>query len=435
MIPFLICYILSFAETLLYVSAMEVMVEVKDWYKKYKWPFVLIATACFVLWAYVLDEVFYIKIATSVLTYIIIAKLILKANTSVILSMALMFHNYLVMLEYSLMLIVVKITMFRNINPALAYDYYELHMIVAEVLIDITIVLICYKNKGKLIEMINLLGTMEWLSILFISFFSSLILTITVRESGMQENYYVDLMVICIDVTVVFLDFAIVGLFIQTLKKQKNIVESEAILARVKNEISLYRSISDNLEKQKRKSHEYTNQMAAIKGMLELGQIEELQEYVNVIVEKEKKVPTEINTNHIIINAILNTKYEETRKKNITCIMKVSDLSGITIKDEDIVVLLSNLLNNASEACEKSKEKMIKMKFVIEDGQIVLSLKNTILDMPVSVNGELVSTKEDKEDSHGIGMKNIVGVIEKYSGKYVVDFDENWFSISMIIPL
>ena len=435
MIPFLICYVLSFFETLVYVSALEVIVETKEWYKKYKCLFVSIATLFFVFWAYALDEVFYIKIAISVLTYILIAWLIVKAKAPILLSVALMFHNYLVMLEYSLMLIVVKITMFRNINPALAYDYYELHMISVEVMINILVVIICYKYRGRLIEIMNLLRDRDWLYILFISFFSSLILTITVRESGMQENYYVDLMVICIDVTIVILDFAIVGLFIQSIKKQKNIIENEAILASVKKEMALYKPISDNLERQRRKSHEFNNQMAAIKGMLEQGQISKLQEYVSGIVEKEINIPAEFDTKHPIINAILNTKYEESRNKEINFIMKISDLSCITIKDEDIVVLLSNLLNNAIEACEKSKEKMIKMKFVIEDNQIILSVRNTISDMPTSVDGKLVSTKKDEEDGHGIGMENIAEVVEKYSGKYVIDFDEKWFAVSMIIPL
>ena len=435
MISFLICFILSFSESAVYLSAIEVFIQTKDWYKKYKWLCVFIATIFYVIESYVLDEVFYIRIATTVLSYIVIACLIVKDKITVKLSAALTYHNFLVMLEYSLMLIVVKITMFRNIDPSLVYDYYELHMIIAEVVINIIVVIICCINKGRLIGTMNLLRDKEWLNVLFVSFVSSLILTITVKESGMVGNYYVDLMVICVDVAIVILDFSIVGLFIQSIKKQKNIVESEAILARVKNEISLYRTMSDNLERQKRKSHEFNNHMAAISGMLELGQFDELQKYVRVILDKEKKIPTEINTYHTIINAILNTKYDETRRMGITFIMKVNDLSGITISDEDIVVLLSNLLNNAIEACEKSKEKMMKLKFVIEDDQIILSVKNTIIDLPVRVDGELITTKEDKEDCHGIGMKNIVGVIEKYSGKYVIDFDEKWFTVSMIIPL
>lgn len=435
MIPFLICYVLSFSETTVYVSALEVLALTKDWYKRHKWLYIAIATLFFVLYAYILDEVFYIKIATTVLSYIIIACLIVKAKAPTKLSVALTFHNYLVMLEYSLMLIVVKITMFRNIDPSLAYDCYELYMITVEILINTVIVIICCRNKGRLIETMNLLRDKEWINILFISFVSSLILTITVKESGMQENYYVDLMVICIDVAVVFLDFAIVGIFIQSIKRQKNIVESEAILERVKNEISLYKSASDNFEEQKRKSHEFNNHIVAIKGLLEQGQIKQLQEYVSVIAGRGKIYSDAINTYHAVINAIINTKYEEARKKDITFIMQVSDLSGITIKDEDIVVLLSNLLNNAIEACEKAKKKIIKLKFVIDDNQIILSVKNTISAMPVSVDGELVSSKNDEEESHGIGMKNIVEVIEKYSGRYVIDYDEQWFFISMIIPL
>ena len=75
------------------------------------------------------------------------------------------------------------------------------------------------------------------------------------------------------------------------------------------------------------------------------------------------------------------------------------------------------------------------MKFVIEDNQIILSVKNSIADMPVRIDGELVSTKKDQEESHGIGLKNITEVIEKYNGKHVIDFDEEMFSVSMIIPL
>ena len=44
---------------------------------------------------------------------------------------------------------------------------------------------------------------------------------------------------------------------------------------------------------------------------------------------------------------------EEAISKNIVFVFKVNDLSKIVIKDEDLVVILANLLNNAIEACEK----------------------------------------------------------------------------------
>lgn len=418
MIPLLICFSLSFFETLVYVSALEVIVETKEWYKKYKWLLVIIATANFVLCAYVLDEVFYIKIATTVLCYIAIAKLIVKAKSTVACTLAMIFHNYLVMLEYSLMLLVVKITIFRHINPALEYDYYEVQMIIAEILINIIITLICYKNRGRLIEQMNLLRDKEWLSIFLITFFSSLILTISVRESGMQENYYVDIMVICVDVTIAFLDFAIIGLFIQSIKKQKHIVENEEII-----------------EKQKRRTHEFGNRMTAIKGMLDSGRIEELQDYVNVIAEKELTASSNIDTGHVMINTIINAKYEEARQKNISFIMKISDLSGITISDDDIVILLSNLLNNAIEASDKSKERIIKLKFAVEDNTIILSVKNSIETVPIEADGELVTSKSYNREEHGVGLKNVKAIIGKYNGRYIIDYDDRYFIFSSVIPL
>ena len=68
---------------------------------------------------------------------------------------------------------------------------------------------------------------------------------------------------------------------------------------------------------------------------------------------------------------------------------KVNDLSKIVIKDEDLVVILANLLNNAIEACEKcEKKKTIKLKFVIEENLIVLSVRNTCSNLIIYSGNE-----------------------------------------------
>lgn len=48
----------------------------------------------------------------------------------------------------------------------------------------------------------------------------------------------------------------------------------------------------------------------------------------------------------------------------------------MNISDEDVVVIMSNLLNNAIEACEKCRgDKIIKLKIVIEDNNAIISVK------------------------------------------------------------
>ena len=143
-----------------------------------------------------------------------------------------------------------------------------------------------------------------------------------------------------------------------------------------------------------------------------------------------------INTNHVIINAILNTKYQEAISKNIVFVFKVNDLSKIVIDDEDMVVILANLLNNAIEACEKCEEKKtIKLKFVIEENLIVLSVKNTCSNLIIYSGNEIKTSKKDEPEMHGIGIKNIIQIVEKYNGEYVIKNENNEFSFSIIIPL
>ena len=77
--------------------------------------------------------------------------------------------------------------------------------------------------------------------------------------------------------------------------------------------------------------------------------------------------------------------------KGIVFIFQINDLSGIKMCDEDIVVILSNLLNNAIEACEKcSGKKFMKMKLVKEKDNIIISVKNTYDGKLNIKDGEIV---------------------------------------------
>lgn len=119
--------------------------------------------------------------------------------------------------------------------------------------------------------------------------------------------------------------------------------------------------------------------------------------------------------------------------KDILFIVRIGDLSDLRMSDEDIVIILSNLLSNAMEACEKCDKKIIKLKFVKDDGNIVVSVKNTFCGTILCQNGEIATTKEDSAE-HGIGIKNIIHAVNKYSGSYTIKYDQEEFYFSILIP-
>lgn len=123
-------------------------------------------------------------------------------------------------------------------------------------------------------------------------------------------------------------------------------------------------------------------------------------------------------------------------EKDILFVYQLVALSELSLEPQDLVSLLSNLLSNAIEACEKiDGNRYIKIKLVPEDGQLVLSLHNSYNGVVRYIDGELVTTKTEHPTIHGLGMKNVRQVIEKYNGYCAIRPGETEFYIAVIIPL
>ena len=229
-------------------------------------------------------------------------------------------------------------------------------------------------------------------------------------------------------------NFIVYYLIGSIVKRELKLREYAVFREKVRNETAMYHSISENLEKQRKRTHEYKNQLAAVSALAAEGAYQELRDYIEKIETTLQHRMDAVDTNHVIVNAILNTKYREAVSKGIVFVLKVNDLSGLKMEEEDLVIILSNLLNNALEACERCEEKRIKLKFVLENGQVVISVKNSMAAMPVVESGKVLTSKTKDVQEHGMGIQNVVETVEKYDGRYMVDYGEGEFQFSILIP-
>lgn len=281
----------------------------------------------------------------------------------------------------------------------------------------------------------DMLENSEWIRLLFFPVF-----TIAVTAAMLSNFKYVET---SRQANLLFIiAFGLVGLNIVVFYLIKNIVEreirireNEIFQIQISDQMNMYRSISEGFDIQKRKTHEYKNQILCIESMLGKKQYSELEAYVMKLYGKLNDEADVINTNHVIINAILNTKYQEAMEKGIVFVFKVNDLADLEICDEDVVTILANLLNNSIEACEKCKDKkIIKLKFIKKEDKVIISVKNTYNGTIRYENGEIKTTKSLKPEEHGVGIKNVLKIIEKYSGSYVIQEQNEEFFFSIIIP-
>lgn len=305
--------------------------------------------------------------------------------------------------------------------------------LLGKVILFLCILIIRKKFSDKNTEMLE---DTEWLRFLFFPVF-----TIIIIASLLSSFNYVDTesqanILFIIAIGTAGMNMVVFYLINDIVDREMQIHENRIFQMQVKSQVNMYRSISENFNKQKRKTHEYKNQIVCIESLLAKEQYEELKKYVKSIYGDLNKELDVINTNNVIINAVLNTKYQEMTEKKIVFVFRVNDLAELGISDEDIVIILSNLLNNAIEACNKCKGKrIIKLKFIKEGDRIVIAVKNTFNHIIQYKNGEITSTKISEAGEHGVGIKNIVRTVEKYGGTYVIQEFEKEFLFSIVIPL
>lgn len=390
----------------------------------------LFYSMCF--YSYTLSEYFVLRqvVAISVFSVLMFWHIKISLKKSFIL--AILFDALLLAMDYLIYLIC---SWFSLSNESLGQQYeigFALVSLLAKVILFFA-VLIIRKQFGK--KSIAMMLDAEWIRFLFFPVFIIAAISAMLSVFGYVQTVEQASLLFIIAFGMIGMNIVVFHLINDVVEREAQMHENKVFQIQAKNQLEMYQSISENFDNQKRKTHEYKNQILCIESLLDKKQYSKLEEYVKKIYGSLNDEPDAINTNNVIVNAVLNTKYQEADAKGIVFVFRVNDLSELKIKDEDVVTILANLLNNAIEACETCEDKkVIRFKFVKEDDMIIIAVKNTFNYDVIYENGEIKSTKTSSVDEHGVGIKNVIKIIEKYDGSYVIEDKDKEFFFSIIIP-
>ena len=103
---------------------------------------------------------------------------------------------------------------------------------------------------------------------------------------------------------------------------------------------------------------------------------------------------------------------------------------ALKLTELEIVAVMSNILDNAIEACQKVEENQKWIQIVIRQvGDIsFIKVTNNYYEEPYVENNVFVSQKEERE-VHGIGLISVKSIIEKYGGAINIDCENGKFAI------
>lgn len=180
--------------------------------------------------------------------------------------------------------------------------------------------------------------------------------------------------------------------------------------------------------------HDYHNHLQAIKAHIALNQISEVNDYLKALEADLDKVDTYIKSGNLMVDAILNSKISLGEKREIKVTCKAQVPENINITEVDLCVILGNLLDNAIEACEEipKEKRFLRIYIMVLKNQLYISIQNSSKDLLNFNERNYISSKRG---NHGLGMKRVKLLVDKYEGFLNLQNEAGIFASEITLPL
>lgn len=429
---FLLNIIVQGIEFFCYLKFFDIVALKKD--KKEKNLIIVISTIIIYLLSHFLNRHMRIKVFFIILTICTCMYLIYYISIIKALMLSIMIIGLIGVSDY--ILSVIFFLTYGNINgfESIQELIGTMLVIMDRLLLFIIIINIkrsYLKNKKNIIDISN----KEWLQFLIFPIFT--LITVIVMTNSIAASYHEDIVNVyyVIAIGLIVLNMVVFHLINEILENSQRIREADILKQQSMGQLELYNSLRKNYDIQRKRTHEYKNQIMCIDSLLKKKKYDKLEEYINSIFNRLDGQLDMVDTNNEVVNAIINAKYYEALQNNVLFILKINDLSHIKVSDDDIVTILSNLLDNAIEAagqCEIDK-RTVGIRLLYEDDVLSIAVSNSYKTEPEIMEDGYMRTIKDDKEQHGLGIRNVVATLEKYNAEYIIDYKNGEFVFSIIM--
>lgn len=139
-----------------------------------------------------------------------------------------------------------------------------------------------------------------------------------------------------------------------------------------------------------------------------------------------------------IVDAVLVNKHELARSQNVDLELAIEWPASAPYDDLDLCSLFANMLDNAvaaaGDASLPADERRVRLDCYSRGGFFVVRCRNAkVHDIRANAEGLIMSTKRDRPDEHGIGLRNLGDIAAKYGGELKTEYGKRYFQTTVYL--
>ena len=277
-----------------------------------------------------------------------------------------------------------------------------------------------------------------WGLILLVPIFSIIVLAVLIEISfrvGNLEDINVNGMLIIASLGVILLNILAYIIFIKLWQNSVKMMEYEVLRERYYVQEKSVKEIKDMYNQLQKIRHDTKHHLNVILSFLNNGKYEEIKDYLEQYVSSHDFLHNKIIfCNNDILNYIINSRIIHMEKEKIEFRYNLCEnVDGV--KEVDLNIVLSNLLDNAIEACEKEscEKKEIYLSLHKRAGYLVIIVENTFYGS-IKYLQQSCTSKDDKKN-HGYGLASVKDILEKYNGRLQILYEDRKICMKAIMEI
>lgn len=248
-------------------------------------------------------------------------------------------------------------------------------------------------------------------------------------------------------VLIVLISVNFISYYFYNLSVENSVVKNEKELYRKQAELynEWHESVKNAREEVRSIRHDMNNHLSAIKGIAQNDRRNEdgFTEIVNYIdsLNLKKDVDYITDSGNVLIDAMIDMKRGYAKSQNVDFEAELLVPRNMRFNEPDFVIVFGNLIDNAIEACTRNGGNVInkictKIKF--DRGNIFIFVKNTYDGSLEGQSGNIeenlhIETSKRDKDNHGMGLKNVARVVEKYDGEVKWKTKDKHFIVNVLM--
>lgn len=213
----------------------------------------------------------------------------------------------------------------------------------------------------------------------------------------------------------------------------RNMQEKSQLNEQLEMQKGYYRSLTESVKAERKVRHNFKHQLAALKGFLDTGNKEELQQYCDDLETALLQVAKIPYTGNAAADSLFYHYACIAKEKQISFAV-CCKLGNLSLSDTDLCCLLGNALDNAVTACEKcAGKRYINVSSEKTQDMLLFTIDNSFDGIILKKDDKILSRK--RENKEGIGIQSMKQICEKYDGISRFEAKGNQFEASFMLHI